>query len=90
MTWMAEAVTPGSVSISCKSIRAASQSQPLQKMTPGYKTTEFWLALAAAVVAAVLGFLQTVDAPWAIASVTILAGLYAMLRSSLKNKQAGK
>ena len=55
-------------------------------ITPGYKTTEFWLALGAASLAGGLGYLQTVDAPWAITAVTIIGALYAILRSSLKAK----
>lgn len=55
-------------------------------MTPGYKTTEFWLALGAASLAGGLGYLQGIDAPWAIGAVTIISGLYAMLRASLKAK----
>jgi hypothetical protein len=55
-------------------------------MKPGYQTTEFWLLLAAAAVSGILAFLQTVDAPWAIGSVTILSGLYAILRSAGKAK----
>ena len=57
-------------------------------MTPGYKTTEFWLALGAASLAGALGFLETVDAPWAISSVTIISAVYAILRASLKAKQS--
>lgn len=59
-------------------------------MKPGYQTTEFWLALAAAGLAGTLGYLETVDAPWAITSVTIISALYTILRSSLKTKEAGK
>lgn len=55
-------------------------------MKPGYKTTEFWLLLAAAATSGVLGFLQTVDTPWAVGSVTVLSGLYAILRAAGKAK----
>lgn len=55
-------------------------------MQPGYKTTEFWLALGAASAAGGLGYLQGIDAPWAVASVTIISALYALLRSALKAK----
>lgn len=59
-------------------------------MKPGYKTTEFWLCLLAASTAGGLGYLETIDAPWAVASVTVISGLYAMLRASLKSKDGGK
>jgi hypothetical protein len=59
-------------------------------MKPGYQTTEFWLCLLAACVAGGLGYLESIDAPWAVASVTIISGLYAMLRAALKAKEAGK
>lgn len=57
-------------------------------MKPGYQTTEFWLALGAASFSGALGFLETVDAPWAVTSVTVISSLYAILRISLKNKHA--
>lgn len=57
-------------------------------MTPGYKTTEFWLSLAAACIAGGLGYLETISAPWAVASVTVISGIYAVLRAALKAKQA--
>ena len=56
-------------------------------MKPGYQTTEFWLALSAAALAGTLGVLQTVDAPWAITSVTIISAIYTILRASLKAKE---
>ncbi len=59
-------------------------------MTPGYKTTEFWLSLLAAGIAGGLSYLQGINAPWAIGAVTIISGLYAMLRASLKAKEMGK
>lgn len=62
-------------------------------MTPGYRTTEFWLTIAANVLAAVLAYLQTIDATWAIVSVSILNGLYALVRSGVKGaaiRQAGR
>ena len=55
-------------------------------MKPGYQTTEFWLALGAACAAGGLGYMQTIDAPWAIASVTIISALYALFRNALKAK----
>lgn len=58
-------------------------------MKPGYKTSEFWLALGAASLAGGLGYLQTIDAAWAIASVTIISSLYAILRAALKAKAGG-
>lgn len=57
-------------------------------MTPGYKTTEFWLALGCAAISGALGYLETISAPWAVASVTVISGLYAVLRAGLKAKQA--
>ncbi|MEI6605143.1 MAG: hypothetical protein WCP35_07525 [Verrucomicrobiota bacterium] len=57
-------------------------------MKPGYQTTEFWLTLAAASASGGLGYLQTLSAPWAVASVTVLTALYTLLRASLKNKTA--
>lgn len=55
-------------------------------MKPGYQTTEFWLALGAAATAGALGFLQTIDTPWAIASVTIITAIYTLMRTAIKNK----
>lgn len=56
-------------------------------MKPGYKTTEFWLCLGAATLAGSLGYLETIDAPWAVASVTIISSVYTLLRAALKAKQ---
>jgi membrane protein YdbS with pleckstrin-like domain len=56
-------------------------------MKPGYKTTEFWLCLAAAMTAGGLGYLQSLDAPWAVASVTIISAVYAVMRAALKAKE---
>ena len=58
----------------------------MNPITPGYKTTEIWLALGAAALAGGLGYMQTIDAPWAITAVTLIGGLYALLRSALKAK----
>ena len=55
-------------------------------MKPGYQTTEFWIALAAAGIAGALGFLETVDAPWAVSAVTIISAVYSILRVVLKIK----
>ena len=55
-------------------------------MKPGYKTTEFWLGLSAAICCAAMGFMKDIDAPWAITSVSIISIVYTILRSSLKNK----
>ena len=55
-------------------------------MKPGYKTTEFWLALSAAAFSGAMGYLQTVQAPWAITSVTIISTVYALLRAAQKSK----
>lgn len=55
-------------------------------MQPGYKTTEFWLALGTATAAAWLAYLGLVAALWAVASMTLSSGLYTLLRSALKAK----
>ena len=55
-------------------------------MKPGYQTTEFWIAIAAAAIAGALGFLETVDAPWAVSAVTIISAVYSILRVVLKLK----
>lgn len=56
-------------------------------MKPGYQTSEFWLALTAACLAGAMGFLETVDAPWAITAVTVISAIYTILRAFLKSKQ---
>ncbi len=58
-------------------------------MKPGYQTTEFWLTLAGACASGGMGYLQTLSAPWAVGSVTLLTALYTLMRASLKNKTAG-
>jgi hypothetical protein len=55
-------------------------------MTPGYKTTEFWLSLSAVMLSAALGYLQTQDANWAVVSASVVSIIYTLVRSSLKNK----
>lgn len=55
-------------------------------MKPGYQTTEFWLSLSAVMLAAALGYLQTLDATWAVLSASIVSIVYTLVRSSLKNK----
>lgn len=55
------------------------------KPTAGVKTTEFWLIVAANIIATALAILGMVDAGWAIAIVGILNPLYAALRTYLKN-----
>lgn len=55
-------------------------------MKPGYQTTEFWICLASAAMSGALGYLQTIDAPWAVVAVTVTSGLYTLLRASLKAK----
>ena len=57
-------------------------------MKPGYQTTEFWLTLAAAATSGGMGYLQTLSAPWAVVSVTVLTSLYTLMRASLKNRTA--
>lgn len=59
-------------------------------MKPGYKTTEFWLTFAAAMLAAALAFFQQVEGSTALIVTGALSGLYALLRASLKAKDAGK
>ena len=57
-------------------------------MKPGYKTTEFWIALGSAAFSGALGYMQTVQAPWAIASVTIITTVYTLIRGALKSKSS--
>ncbi len=59
-------------------------------MKPGYKTTEFWLCLGAAATSGALGYLQTLDAVWAVASVTVISGIYTVLRAALKAQEVQK
>lgn len=54
---------------------------------PGYKTTEFWLTLAATLIAAAMGFLGEINATWAVVAMTLLNALYTLLRSTLKSHQ---
>jgi hypothetical protein len=54
-------------------------------MKPGYKTTEFWLSLGAAATAGGMGYLQTIQAPWAVISVTVISTLYTLMRTATKN-----
>lgn len=64
---------------------ALSAAPPVTPPVPGYKTTEFWLTLAATLVAASLAYLDKIDAPWAVVTVAILNGLYAVLRTATKH-----
>lgn len=60
---------------------------------PGLKTTEFWVILAANVIVVALAMLQKIDAAWAAGAVTVLSGIYAVLRNLLKTastREAGK
>jgi hypothetical protein len=52
----------------------------------GVVTTEFWLVLLANLIAAALAHFEQIDAPWAVTAITILTGIYALLRAALKNK----
>lgn len=54
----------------------------------GWKSTEFWMVLAANLIAVALFMLGKLDAEWAITAVSILTGLYTMLRNSLKRDAA--
>lgn len=53
-------------------------------MTPGYKTTEFWLSLGCAVMAGALGYLETLSATWAVVSVAVISCVYTIMRHALK------
>jgi len=55
-------------------------------MKPGYKTTEFWLTFAAAILGAAMTFFQQVEGTTALIIVGCLSGLYTLLRASLKAK----
>lgn len=55
-------------------------------MKPGYQTTEFWLSLSAVTLSAALGYLQTIDATWAVLAASGVTVVYTLVRSSLKNK----
>lgn len=55
----------------------------------GIVTTEFWLVLASNIITAVLAALGEIDATWAAVAVTILTGLYTLLRSAIKTKALG-
>ena len=52
--------------------------------TPGYRTTEFWLTLTLNILAAVLAYLQTIDATWAVISCTVLNSIYTLARMGTK------
>lgn len=52
----------------------------------GVVTTEFWLVLLANIISAVMAHFEKIDAPWALTAITVLTGLYALLRAALKNK----
>lgn len=51
---------------------------------PGLKSTEFWLILAANLIAVALALLGKIEAQWAVTAVTVLNALYAVLRNNLK------
>lgn len=59
-------------------------------MTPGIKTTEFWICLLASAAIGGLGYLQEIGVPWAVTALTVIATAYAAFRSALKSKAAGK
>lgn len=52
----------------------------------GIVTTEFWLVLVANIITTALASLEKIDTPWAVIAITILTGLYALLRAAIKNK----
>lgn len=69
----------------------AEEEQALELMvnprpTPGVKTTEFWLVLAANVIAVTLTTLGGMEAEWAVAVVGPLNLAYTVLRTYLKRR----
>lgn len=59
------------------------QTNPQSK---GVATTEFWLVLVANLITAALAHLDKIDTPWAAITITILTGIYALVRAAIKNK----
>lgn len=57
--------------------------------TPGYKTSEFWLTILAAVLAAVLGVLEKIEAEWATIAITIVTAAYTFVRGRVKRPGGG-
>lgn len=58
---------------------------PNTAVKPGIKSTEFWLVLAANVIALALAMLGKLDAEWAITTCTVLTALYTAVRHRLKS-----
>lgn len=58
--------------------------------TAGLKTTEFWLVLSANIAAVALAMFAEADGSTAAIVVTILTGVYALLRSAIKNNVLNK
>ena len=52
---------------------------------PGIKTTEFWTLLVVNLITVALAYFEKVEGTTAAIIVAVLSGLYATLRSSLKN-----
>ena len=57
-------------------------------MKPGYKTTEFWLTLAASLTAVALTHAEQVTGTVGVVSAAVLTGLYTILRAA--SKSSGK
>lgn len=53
-------------------------------MKPGYRTTEFWLVVITAVIAALSAIADQVSPRWSVAITAALAGLYALSRGLAK------
>lgn len=53
-------------------------------MKPGYRTTEFWLVVITAIIAALSAIADQVSPKWSVAITAALAGLYALSRGLAK------
>ena len=62
----------------------AIEINPTPNPKPGYKTTEFWLALLVNILAGALAYLKTIDATWAVIAVTIVSSIYSLARMGTK------
>lgn len=56
------------------------------KLKPGVTTTEFWIVIAAGACQVGLAAMDKIDAEWAAGGITILGGIYVLIRGGLKSK----
>jgi hypothetical protein len=62
---------------------------PPQPLTPGHKTTEFWLVVLMLGCLVTLSALDKADKTWSTVGITLVTALYNIFRALLKAKAMG-